>query len=121
MNAPQPAASTVAVRAISVAAVAAYTLEILPGDFEGKWADAMAWAKEQGGDLPTRIEQIHLFNNARDEFQPDWYWSNEPADDERWAWCQGFDYGNQTYSLKDSKLRARAVRRVPIQQLEAGA
>jgi hypothetical protein len=71
MNAPQ------AVAHISIAAVAAYTLEILPGEFEGKWADAMAWAKEQGGDLPTRIEQIHLFNHARDEFEPDWYWSSE--------------------------------------------
>jgi hypothetical protein len=111
MNAPQ------AVAHISIAAVAAYTLEILPGEFEGKWADAMAWAKEQGGDLPTRIEQIHLFNHARGEFEPDWYWSNEQTADERWAWSQSFGYGYQHYRDKDSKLRARAVRRVPIQQL----
>jgi hypothetical protein len=88
MNAPQAVTS-----APSPSRVAAYTLEILPGEFEGKWADAMAWAKEQGGDLPTRIEQIHLFNHARDEFEPDWYWSNEQFADERSAWYQGFNYG----------------------------
>jgi hypothetical protein len=79
------------------------------------WAKAMAWAKEQSGDLPSRPEQSVLYANLPDEFKKDWYWSNTPyAGDESYAWCQHFNYGDQNHGLKDGKLRARAVRRVAI-------
>jgi hypothetical protein len=79
------------------------------------WSQALEWAKGLGGDLPNRVEQALLFAHHRDAFERDWYWSNtQHADDERWAWYQTFSYGSQTYSLKDLKLRARAVRRVSI-------
>jgi hypothetical protein len=78
------------------------------------WPDAMAWAKEIGGDLPNRVEQALLFAHHKKRFEERAYWSNSQSADERWAWCQTFHYGRQYYYNKDTKLRARAVRRVPL-------
>lgn len=89
---------------------------LLPGDFEGNWKAAIAWAKEQGGELPTRLEQSLLWAELKDQFIRDWYWSCEPyASDASYAWVQAFDYGSQDYSHVDIGTRARAVRRIPIQ------
>lgn len=85
---------------------------LLPGDIEANWNDAMAWAKEQGGDLPTRVEQALMFATAKDEFKPRAHWSNQSASG--YAWCQGFDFGRQNGYLKLTELRARAVRRLVI-------
>lgn len=93
-------------------------LVLLAGDKAGlTWKKAGEWAKAQGGELPTRKEQALLFANAADAFKPDWYWSCEQyAGIESSAWCQYFNYGGQGTSYFDSsKLRARAVRRVPIE------
>ena len=80
------------------------------------WKQATAWAAKQGGELPTRKEQALLFANAADAFERAWYWSSEQyADDESYAWCQTFDDGSQGYNLTGIKLRARAVRRIPIE------
>jgi len=89
---------------------------LLAGDHEETtWQAAMDWAKEQGGDLPNRVESALLFNQYKVEFQENWYWTNEThIDDTEWAWYQGFLYGDQEGNLKDDKLRARAVRRVSI-------
>lgn len=91
-------------------------LILLPGDLDDTtWAKAEAWAKEQGGELPTRQEQALLFANAKQQFKSDWYWSCEtPASDADGAWGQDFDDGGQGYDRKDSRSRARAVRRLPI-------
>jgi len=79
------------------------------------WKKAMEWAKEQGGDLPTRCEQAVLYGNLPGEFEKDWYWSSTPfAGDESYAWCQYFSDGTQCDTRELSKLRARAVRRVAI-------
>ncbi|MGB2832954.1 MAG: hypothetical protein WBC07_08355 [Methylotenera sp.] len=79
------------------------------------WQSAMDWAKEHGGDLPNRVESALLFNQSKSEFQQDWYWTNEThAYDTEWAWCQNVHYGRQYYDLKNSELRARAVRRLAI-------
>ena len=64
-----PPKAIAAVRAITIEAAAAYVLEILPGEFEGTWKQAMAWAKKQGGELPTRKEQALLFANASGKFE----------------------------------------------------
>ena len=91
-------------------------LIVIPGEIEkATFAEAQKWAKKQGGDLPTRREQRVLFANAKEAFQPDWYWSGEPyASDARYAWFQDFYDGDQYYYDVDDRCRARAVRRLPI-------
>ena len=89
---------------------------LLPGDNDdATWEAQMEWAKSIGGDLPNRIEQAMLWANHRDQFQKDWYWSNETHHTESgWAWYQNFDNGYQNNGHEDYEFRARAVRRLPI-------
>jgi hypothetical protein len=89
---------------------------LLTGDKDdGDWQSAMDRAKEQGGDLPNRVEQALLFAQSRDQFQRDYYWSNTTHEaNAEWAWCQSFKHGCQYDSYKGNALRARAVRRLPI-------
>lgn len=92
-----------------------YHLIIVPGDVELPWDDAMAWAKTQGGELPTRAEQRLLFCNAKSAFQPTWYWSSEQyAGYPSTAWGQLFDVGSQTSGGISYEGRVRAVRRFLI-------
>ena len=92
-------------------------LILLPGEIEdAEWQKAIEWAKEQGGELPTRQEQSLLFANLKGEFQEAWYWSSQQHEtNSGWAWCQGFDYGSQGNSNHSYGLRARAVRRLVIE------
>jgi hypothetical protein len=79
------------------------------------WKDALAWAKKQGGDLPTRREQSLLMANAKQHIESLWHWSSEQhTDDSGDAWYQTFDNGNQYWLNKANKRRVRAVRRVPL-------
>lgn len=89
---------------------------LIAGDKDkGTWDDAMDWAKELGGDLPNRVESALLFNQSKDQFKPEWYWTNEqPTSYPDSAWFQFFGHGLQGYSRKAGKLHARAVRRVTI-------
>jgi hypothetical protein len=90
-------------------------LVLLPGETSAAWPKAKAWAKEQGGELPTRREQSLLFANCKDEFKADWYWSGEAyGDGKTYAWYQYFDNGNQGDIHHDNVRRARAVRRLII-------
>lgn len=94
-----------------------YALILIDGEFNGNWKGATAWAKKQGGELPSRLEGRMLFANNADEFQEAWYWlAPEYAPDGGCAWLQHFDDGGQLCSRKDYVFRARAVRRSPIQQ-----
>ena len=82
---------------------------------EIEWQDAMDWAKEIGGDLPNRVEQAILFDQFKDLFKKEWYWSNtQHASDSAYAWFQNFYTGHQHYWTKTYQLRARAVRRLAI-------
>ena len=94
-----------------------YHLVLLHGEAEAvNWADAKAFAKKAGGELPTRREQALLFANAPGQFKQDWYWSSEQhAAYSGYAWSQVFPYGFQYCSLIDYELRARAVRRLIIE------
>ena len=94
-----------------------YHLIGLPGELEAtNHADAVAWAKSTGGDLPTCRELNLLRANARQHFKDSWYWSNEQhAAYSSSAWFQRFAHGSQTIVDKVNKLRARAVRRLSIQ------
>ena len=89
---------------------------LLVGDKnDGNWDDAMSWAKELGGDLPNRVESALLFNQSKDQFKEEWYWTNEQhASNSDFAWYQDFYTGYQGFWTKDHVLRARAVRRLVI-------
>ncbi len=94
---------------------AAAELVLLPGEFKGTWQEALAWAEQLGGTLPSRIDLLVLHKNLPDEFQESWYWSGEQhADNGDYAWCQYFGHGDQDNYHKYSSLRARAVRRLVI-------
>jgi hypothetical protein len=89
----------------------------LPGEFTGTHAEATAWAKDQGGELPSRIDGIVLFEAAKKgEYQRDWYWlAPQLAGAPGYAWCQDFGDGGQFWDNVSGRFHARAVRRVPIQ------
>lgn len=79
------------------------------------WQDAMDWAKELGGDLPTRAESILLYENYKDQFEEAWYWTNtQHAEYSGYAWYQSFNGGVQLSWGKSTQLGARAVRRLVI-------
>ncbi len=113
---PPLAEGEIYVGAIGDTAGDIYHVILLPGDNDAAtWQAKMDWAKSIGGDLPTRVEQAMLWANHRDQFQKDWYWSNETHHTESgWAWYQFFDDGDQYDNRKILELRARAVRRLPI-------
>ena len=97
----------------------AHHLILLPGEAEEvTWEQAKEWATKQSGDLPTRQEQALLYANLKSQFKPQWYWSGQAHETESaWAWCQYFYYGYQYDDYQSLELRARAVRRLPIQSL----
>lgn len=113
---PTLAAGETYVGAIVKADGTGHRIVLLPGDNNAaSWQAQMEWAKSIGGDLPSRIEQAMLFAYHHDAFKPTWYWSNEQhAADSDYAWYQNFLNGSQFYDHTNFKLRARAVRRVPI-------
>jgi len=93
-----------------------------PEKFNINWNDAVKWAKGLKIDrhkdyaLPERNEQAILYGNVPERFQKEAYWSGAPsAGLASYAWSQYFTNGYQNYSLKVTQLRARAVRRLPIQ------
>lgn len=89
---------------------------LLPGEFEGDWNASMAWAKERGCDLPSRLEQSLLWASLKDQLKDKWYWSREQhASYPACAGFQSFYGGGQGDGPKGNDYRARAVRRLPIQ------
>lgn len=93
-----------------------YHLILLPGDIDADWKQAKTFAKKAGGELPTRREQSLLFANCKENFKSTWYWSGEPyASDASAAWYLYFGDGLQNDRHISSQLRARAVRRLPIE------
>lgn len=91
-------------------------LVLLPGDSDpATWSKAKTFAKNAGGELPTRSEQALLFANLKEQFQSSWYWSSEQcAPHDACAWSQYFSYGSQDVGHEDNDCRVRAVRRLPI-------
>jgi hypothetical protein len=77
----------------------AHHLIELPGEFVGTHAEALAWAKEQGGELPSRIDGIVLFDGAKADYKREWYWlAPQHAGGSGCAWVQGFGYGYQGWT-----------------------
>ena len=53
-------------------------LVLLPGELiKGEWKDAADWAKQNGGELPSRFDGLALFKNLKSEFKEEAYWLNE--------------------------------------------
>lgn len=69
--------------------------------------------------LPSRLEALLLFGELKGtpacDLELNWYWtSTQYAGLDEYAWIQYFGNGTQDLLHKDSRCRARAVRRVPI-------
>jgi hypothetical protein len=88
---------------------------LLPGDVgDVTWEQAIEFANEAGGDLPSRQEQALLYANLKGELKAYWHWSSTQysrydASSQDFSCC-----GSQVSLDKHYKLRARAVRRLPI-------
>jgi len=92
-----------------------YHLILLPGDNDpSDWDTQAAWAQSIGGELPTRLELSLLYAKCKSLFEEVAYWADD-CPESGWAWYQSFHYGHQFTSHRGNELRARAVRRLPIQ------
>ena len=77
------------------------------------WAKAKAWAKKQGGELPSRPVAALLFANIKASLQPKWHWTSEEYGTSFAGGC-GFDYGTQSLTHKSFEGSAVAVRYIKI-------
>jgi hypothetical protein len=77
------------------------------------WKKAIAWAKKQGGVLPTRPVAALLYANLKAKLQQRWHWTSE-EDDASYAWLCGFDFGGQGSTRKSYDGCAVAVRLIHI-------
>ena len=84
-------------------------------DKQMRWEDAMGWASKKGGALPTRREMSLIHAHCRVHVDRNWHWSSDSYEDApSHAWACYFGTGNQDQSHKHGKLRAVAVRHIPI-------
>ena len=115
LNIPELAEGEIYVGAIGDAAGNLYHVILLPGDNDpADWDTQAAWAQSIGGELPTRLELSLLYAKCKSLFEEVAYWADD-CPESGWAWCQYFYGGNQYSNHEDLELRARAVRRLPIQ------
>lgn len=77
------------------------------------WEKAKAWAKKQGGELPSRPVAALLFANVKANLKPKWHWTSEEYD-ASYAWGCHFSYGFQDFSHKSFEVSAVAVRYIKI-------
>jgi len=77
------------------------------------WPQATEWAKEQGGELPTRPVAALIFANIQDRPKEGWRWTNDEFN-ASYAWCCYFSDGYQQGSHKSYEGSAVAVRYVRI-------
>ena len=90
---------------------------LLPGKGEDlTWTKAKAWAKKQGGELPTRPVAALLFSNVQPALSPEWHWTADEysASYASCAWNCDFGTGTQGYYHKSNELAAVAVRLIPL-------
>lgn len=66
--------------------------------------------------LPAQTTAKPFTENGNEAFDAAGYWSStQHAANSGYAWCQGFYGGGQNFITTNNKLRARAVRRIPIE------
>jgi hypothetical protein len=95
---------------------------VLGPEYDGPvdWDAVAAWVKTLRVDgcadfvLPSKLDGMLLFTNLRDQFKREAYWLEQHADYPSDAWSQYFCYGYQRSWDESNKLRARAVRRIPL-------
>lgn len=91
-----------------------YAVFLLPEQGENlTWQQALAWADEQGGELPTRPVASMLFANVKDKLKPEWHWTSE-AYNASCAWLCTFDDGYIGTGRKSFGGCAVAVRLIPL-------
>ena len=78
------------------------------------WKKAQAWAKQQGGQLPSRPIAAMLFAHLKSQLPGGWHWTDETLD-ASYAWLCVFNNGVQDYNLKRAQLCAVAVRLIPVE------
>lgn len=87
---------------------------LLPGAGTGlTWTKAKAWAKKQGGELPSRLVAALLFANVKSALQPRWHWTSD-EEDASYAWYCLLYSGNQNLTRKSYEGSAVAVRLIPL-------
>jgi len=93
-----------------------HAVVLLPGNgTKLNWKNAMDWAKDQGGDLPTRPVAAILFANVKSALpESGWHWTNE-ASYASYAWGCGFYGGYQSHDHKSHEGNAVAVRLIPLE------
>jgi hypothetical protein len=90
------------------------------GSAAAKWARDLRLGGFDDWHLAARGQALLAFDANSvlpdaEKFDEEWHWtSTQYAGDERWAWCQNFDYGGQGSTRKDNELRLFAVRSVAI-------
>jgi hypothetical protein len=96
-----------------------YPIILLPGRFQGKWAEAKEWAKAQGGELPLKREGATVWANLGIAkiglFEEAWYWMlEENPSGSDYAFIQSFGYGDSGWGRKSGDYRGFAVRRLVL-------
>ena len=79
------------------------TMEIQFADKKMNWQEAMDWAKEQGGRLPTKFELQALAESGEipEDKKADWYWSaSSVSGTTGCAWCVCLSLGGTYYDVK---------------------
>jgi hypothetical protein len=72
--------------------------------------EAIKWAKEQGGRLPTRAELVQAYDDKVEGFKNDSYWSStEDADDPGYGWSVYFKNGGVGLDVDDVSYYVRCV------------
>ena len=80
---------------------------LLPGMGEGlTWAKAKAWAKKQGGVLPTRPVAALLYAHLKGQLRPRWHWTSDAYDASSAWYC---DFGSGFQNIRDVRCEACAV------------
>ena len=79
------------------------------------WHEAMNWAAEQGGELPSRPVAAMLFANLKDKLNPAWHWTSDEYSTS-YAWLCDFGTGGQYGYLKSFEGGAVAVRMIPLEK-----
>ena len=87
---------------------------LLPGaGTDLTWTKAKAWAKKQGGELPSRPVAALLFANVKTLLRPRWHWLQE-TEGASFAWYCYFRNGVQDGFHKSYEGSAVAVRCIPL-------
>lgn len=76
-------------------------------------AQAIDWARQQGGVLPTKPIAALLVANVKSLLRPQWHWLAE-THGASFAWGCYFSYGTQSSYLKSFECSAVAVRLISL-------